>query len=230
MIDGMNGTNDDRPDDQVAVLGLEEARTPGTRQEGPTVTGQEEPPIPISPTELGRRIRELRQERNKTQYDVAVAARLAPATIHKIEAGKTRSPRFDVIDAIAGALEVPVTDLLGLQPIEASSSGPAERVGSPQSGAETVTDVIRRITSGRNAERTAREIERFLRLSDSQMGMANDIMERILAAPLETSEDPGGPTPPTTPNDPAPGRHGPTTKPQTGNSGRLHDREVLAGL
>ncbi len=54
----------------------------------------------------------LRERRGWTQYQLAVASRLAPATIHKIETGKTVSPRVDALQSIAAALGVTTEELM----------------------------------------------------------------------------------------------------------------------
>lgn len=65
---------------------------------------------------LGQRIRALREARGWSQVDLAFASRLAPTTIHKIEVGKTTSPRIDALQGIAAAFDISLEDLVGVAP------------------------------------------------------------------------------------------------------------------
>ena len=80
--------------------------------------------------DIGKRIRDLREERGLTQREVARRAGLTPSGVGFIEHGQTRNPSAETVVAIARALGVPVKDLLE-EPVplgEASETGPA----SPQ--------------------------------------------------------------------------------------------------
>lgn len=64
---------------------------------------------------LGRRVRHLRQERGLTLASLAGLVGRAPSQLSLIENGR-REPRLAVLQAIAGALEVPLTALLEPEP------------------------------------------------------------------------------------------------------------------
>jgi transcriptional regulator with XRE-family HTH domain len=62
--------------------------------------------------DIGKRIRDLREERGLTQREVARHAGLTPSGLGFIEHGQTRNPSAETVVAIARALDVPVEDLL----------------------------------------------------------------------------------------------------------------------
>ena len=67
---------------------------------------------------LGRRIRRLRKSAGLSQDALARAAGLGRVTLVRLEKGD-QSPRFKTLDAIASALEIPVSELLvELEPIQ----------------------------------------------------------------------------------------------------------------
>ena len=61
---------------------------------------------------LGSLVRSLRKARNWTQEELAEAAGSDQATISGIETGKRARVSVDVFHRLAGALEVPVSELL----------------------------------------------------------------------------------------------------------------------
>lgn len=63
---------------------------------------------------IGKRIIELREERNWTSLDLAEHSKVSQSTISKIENGKT-SPRLDSLVKIANAFHMPLVDLLPLE-------------------------------------------------------------------------------------------------------------------
>jgi transcriptional regulator with XRE-family HTH domain len=76
--------------------------------------------------DIGKRIRDLREERGLTQREVARRAGLTPSGVGFIEHGQTRKPSAETVVAIARALGVPVKELLE-EPVpldEASQTGP----------------------------------------------------------------------------------------------------------
>ena len=62
--------------------------------------------------EIGKRIRELREERGLTQREVARRAGLTPSGVGFIENGQTQNPSAETVVAVARALGVPVEELL----------------------------------------------------------------------------------------------------------------------
>ena len=63
--------------------------------------------------ELGRRIRQRRQELDKTQGDIASQIGVAVSTIQRYEAGTIERPKLPVIEAIANAISVNPDWLVG---------------------------------------------------------------------------------------------------------------------
>ena len=63
------------------------------------------------PRDVGRLIRELRSRKEMTQDQLARAAGMIRPNLSRIEAGKHR-PTLDTLEKIAGALKVPVADLM----------------------------------------------------------------------------------------------------------------------
>lgn len=55
---------------------------------------------------LRLRVQELREARGWTQAELARRAAVRPATLNRIELGRTAAIAFDVLDRLAGALEV----------------------------------------------------------------------------------------------------------------------------
>jgi transcriptional regulator with XRE-family HTH domain len=62
-------------------------------------------------TELGKRIRQLREAREWSQEQLARRAGLGLMAINRIENGEVRQPKRTSIRGIAAALEIPVNDL-----------------------------------------------------------------------------------------------------------------------
>jgi transcriptional regulator with XRE-family HTH domain len=66
------------------------------------------------PTELGRRIRHLRNRRSWSQEELARRSRLGLMAISRIENGGVREPKRDSLRRIAAALEEPFEELEAL--------------------------------------------------------------------------------------------------------------------
>jgi transcriptional regulator with XRE-family HTH domain len=66
---------------------------------------------PVDLVTLGQRLRHLRKAKNMTLEEMSAAVGRAPSQLSLIENGK-REPRLSVLQAIAGALGVPLQDLL----------------------------------------------------------------------------------------------------------------------
>jgi transcriptional regulator with XRE-family HTH domain len=108
--------------------------------------------------DIGKRIRDLREERGLTQREVARRAGLTPSGVGFIEHGQTRNPSAETVMAVARALGVPVEELLR-EPVpldEAPSpAGPEKRL-SEEAGEERHPDdevTRRRIYTGLAAQR-----------------------------------------------------------------------------
>lgn len=61
---------------------------------------------------IGERIREIRVRKGMTQKQVAEGCGMADSAIRKYESGSI-SPKYDTMERIATALDVPVTALMG---------------------------------------------------------------------------------------------------------------------
>lgn len=68
---------------------------------------------PRRPSEAGQRVRALRRAHLWTQLQLAVRAGVEPATIYRIESGRTRAARTDTWARLARALDTTPEALLG---------------------------------------------------------------------------------------------------------------------
>jgi transcriptional regulator with XRE-family HTH domain len=59
-----------------------------------------------------QRVREIRKEKGLYQHEVAARAKLSVQTVRNVEAGR-HEPELPTLRKIAGALGVPLSDLLG---------------------------------------------------------------------------------------------------------------------
>jgi transcriptional regulator with XRE-family HTH domain len=66
----------------------------------------------LSPRKLGMTIKRLREERQLTQAELAAKAKVHRVYVAQIEA-RTKIPSLAVLERIARALRVPLTELLG---------------------------------------------------------------------------------------------------------------------
>ena len=62
-------------------------------------------------SQIGKRIRTIRQQNGQTQEAIARAANVSNGTIIRVELGRN-TPTLDTLTRIAAALNVPVGDLL----------------------------------------------------------------------------------------------------------------------
>lgn len=70
-------------------------------------------PMATETPKIKDRLRELRTAAGKTQQELATAAGLSWSVIAQIEQGKTPNPRLDTLQALARALGVTVSRLIG---------------------------------------------------------------------------------------------------------------------
>ncbi len=61
---------------------------------------------------VGETIRHHRQRVGMTQEELARQARLAPTSIVRLESGEVRAPRLSTLSKLAGALQIPVAELV----------------------------------------------------------------------------------------------------------------------
>ena len=66
----------------------------------------------MSSKRLSRVLQRLRESKNMTQRDLADKAKVTPGYIAQLEMGVRKNPSLAVLQRIAKALGVPVTDLL----------------------------------------------------------------------------------------------------------------------
>ncbi len=67
----------------------------------------------MSPRKIGRMLKALREGRGLNQVELAKKAKVTTAYISLLEAGKKKNPSLAVLQRLAKALGVPVTELLG---------------------------------------------------------------------------------------------------------------------
>ena len=67
----------------------------------------------MSPKRLSRVIQKLREAKGMTQRDLAGKAKVTPGYIAQLEMGQKKNPSLAVLQRLAKALGVPVTELLG---------------------------------------------------------------------------------------------------------------------
>jgi DNA-binding XRE family transcriptional regulator len=70
-------------------------------------------PEPLWREVVGRRIRAVRRERGERLADTAERAGMSPQYLSEVERGR-KDPSSEILAAVAGALEVPLRDLIGL--------------------------------------------------------------------------------------------------------------------
>ncbi len=67
----------------------------------------------MSPKRLGRMLKTRREEKGLTQVALAKRARVTQTYIAKLESGDKKNPSLEILQRLAKALGVPVTELLG---------------------------------------------------------------------------------------------------------------------
>jgi transcriptional regulator with XRE-family HTH domain len=67
----------------------------------------------MTETNIGERIRSARGKKGWSQYKLAKEAGVQPSTISQIESGARQKPSIDVLQKVAGALSLTVSQLLG---------------------------------------------------------------------------------------------------------------------
>ena len=67
----------------------------------------------MSPKGLGRMIQRLREARGMSQRELARKARVTNGYVSQLEVGDKKNPSLAVLQRLAKALGVPVTELLG---------------------------------------------------------------------------------------------------------------------
>ncbi|GAA4822536.1 hypothetical protein GCM10023201_05600 [Actinomycetospora corticicola] len=70
-------------------------------------------PEPLWREVVGRRVRALRRDRGERLADTAERAGISPQYLSEVERGR-KDPSSEILAAVAGALEVPLRDLIGL--------------------------------------------------------------------------------------------------------------------
>ena len=66
----------------------------------------------MSPKKLAAMLKAKREEKGMTQTDLAKRAKVSQAYVASIEAGSKKNPSLAVLQRLAKALGVPVTELL----------------------------------------------------------------------------------------------------------------------
>ncbi|MCD2185951.1 helix-turn-helix domain-containing protein [Actinomycetospora soli] len=99
------GTNDS----SVHVEATNDAFVPSGRGPQRAARG----PEPLWREVVGRRVRAVRRERGERLADVAERAGISPQYLSEIERG-VKDPSSEILAAVAGALDLPLRDLVGL--------------------------------------------------------------------------------------------------------------------
>ncbi len=73
--------------------------------------------------ELGQRLREVRELRNRSLSDVAAEAEISPAYLQKLEAGGVKQPSPNILYKIATALNVDYAEMMRLADYVVPSNG-----------------------------------------------------------------------------------------------------------
>src|SRR5216684_3632930 len=165
---------------------------------------------------FGQRLRHLRRMRGLTLTELGERVDRAPSVLSLIENGR-REPKLSLIEQIAPALSVPVTDLLSRQPpsrraqLEIALAGAQQdpsyqRLGLPQLkiGARVPTDVLEHLVAVAAELRAqqskpaatpeeARAANAALREAMRERGNYFEIIEREAADALRAGEYAGGP-------------------------------------
>ena len=67
----------------------------------------------MPPKRLGKLLKTLREAKGLTQVDLAARAKVERTYIVKLESGDKKNPSLAILQKLAKALGVPVTELLG---------------------------------------------------------------------------------------------------------------------
>jgi transcriptional regulator with XRE-family HTH domain len=65
----------------------------------------------MTPRQIGMRLRQTRKAQGMSQYELAAKAKVSREYIRQLEAGRS-DPTVGMLEKLAKALRVPVTDLL----------------------------------------------------------------------------------------------------------------------
>ncbi len=136
--------------------------------------------------EIGKRIRELREERGLTQREVARRAGLTPSGVGFIEHGQTRKPSVETVMAIARALGVPVEELLE-EPALAGKAEAPKTGRLPEWASTSDIEVLGRNTSEVSSEELRRvlmQLARDLPWSRTLEGLRNESRSEGIARVL----------------------------------------------
>lgn len=96
---------------------------------------------------LGPQIKRRREQRGLSAAELARRAGIGKASLSNIEAGRG-NPTIETLAALAAALHVPITDLLG-DPIE---TGTTHRPSTAQPEGEIARELMRRVSAGHSVE------------------------------------------------------------------------------
>ncbi len=131
---------------------------------------------------IGETIRYHRGRLGITQEELARRAEMAPTSIVRLENGEIRRPRMSTIDKLAGALQIPVSELARFVSVinRPSSLGKKPRAGGGGGGGEPFTAVFEKgeqgwwvatcpeipeaITQGRTIEEARENLKDAIRL------------------------------------------------------------------
>lgn len=104
--------------------------------------------------ELGQRLREVRELRDRSLSDVAAEAGISPAYLQKLEAGGVKQPSPNILHKIGTALRVDYAELMRLADYVVPSNG-----ARPRKRRHELTYAL---SSEQLTEDEARELARYL--------------------------------------------------------------------
>ena len=132
---------------------------------------------------VGETIRHYRQRSGMSQEELARRASLAPTSIVRLEGGEVRAPRLSTLESLAGALRIPVAELVQYvaaikPPSEANveASGPFTAVY--QRDGEWWVGYVEELPGANAQERTLEEARESLREAVSDVLAANRELTR----------------------------------------------------
>jgi transcriptional regulator with XRE-family HTH domain len=107
----------------------------------------------MAPTELGQRLREVRDLRGRSLADVAAAAEISPAYLQKLESAGVKQPSPNVLYKLAEALDLDYPELMRL----------AGYVAPPTAqGAKRENELTYALSSEALTDDEAQELARYL--------------------------------------------------------------------
>ncbi len=144
---------------------------------------------------VGETIRHHRQRVGMTQEELARQAGIAPTSIVRLESGEVRAPRLSTLHKLAGALQIPVAELVQYvsdikAPAHVEASGPFTAVYQQDEG--WWVGYVEELPGANAQERTLEEARQSLREAVSDVLEANRELTRTEFGNSEVVREPIG--------------------------------------